>query len=89
MWDVTLGMILGFFLINIISAPTANIPSGKWWKTNYDETDNTVADERSGMAVFTDYGTGCQYLMVSPMGGLTPRLDSRGNIICRTTKHKE
>lgn len=35
---------------------------------------------RSGMSVFTDYLTGCQYL--SQRGTLTPRLDKNGKQIC-------
>ena len=36
---------------------------------------------RSGIKPVTDALTGCQYL-VSPHGGITPRLDSEGKHIC-------
>lgn len=35
---------------------------------------------RSGLALYTDYGTGVQYVG-SPRGGLTPRLDADGHPI--------
>lgn len=46
-------------------------------------TDSTDAgpSQRSGMNLRIDYGTGCQYLETS-RGGITPRLDDRGNHIC-------
>lgn len=45
---------------------------------DYDSTDNAAAGERSGMVLYTDHLTGCQY--VAPMfGGMTPRLDKDGN----------
>lgn len=40
--------------------------------------DNTDGAKRSGMALRTDYGTGCQYLETTE-GGITPRLDVNGN----------
>jgi len=45
-----------------------------------DETDGHGS--RSGIALRTDNGTGCQYLE-SRFGGLTPRLDRAGKQICR------
>lgn len=44
-------------------------------------TDDTDGTKRSGIALRTDYGTGCQYLEGS-LGGLTPRLDTNGQQIC-------
>jgi hypothetical protein len=48
------------------------------WGFGRDATDGT---ERSGLALRTDAGTGCQYLL-SPWGGVTPRLDNTGGHIC-------
>ncbi len=48
------------------------------WGLGRDATDGK---ERSGLALKTDAATGCQYL-VSPWGGITPRLDRRGKQIC-------
>lgn len=46
----------------------------------HDNTD--PPDGRSGLRLYTDSLTGCQYL--SPWtGGLTPRLDQYGKHICR------
>lgn len=45
-----------------------------------DATDRSF-QERSGLALRTDYGTGCQYLETSA-GNLTPRLDAEGRHVC-------
>lgn len=52
------------------------------FRVGYDDTDNTVAGERSGMRLYTDHATGCQYLAPGVFGGLSPRLDSTGKQIC-------
>ena len=44
-----------------------------------DSTDSK--DERSQMSLFTDYGTGCQYLS-KRFSGLTPRMGADGQQIC-------
>ncbi len=44
-----------------------------------DDTDTDVL--RSGMRLYTDHGTGCQYLRAGD--GLTPRLDSAGKPMCK------
>lgn len=52
------------------------------WATgglDYDDTDGHST--RSGMKLRTDYGTGCQYLETTD-GGITPRLDSAGSLMC-------
>ena len=38
----------------------------------------------SGLNVFTDHLTGCQYLKAG-LGGLTPRMDQNGKQICNKT----
>jgi len=60
----------------------------------YDDTDDHSVDppERSGMALLTDHGTGCQYLqprgsmlsglLIIPSPPLTPRLDQFGQQVC-------
>lgn len=48
-----------------------------YFRIGYDSTDG---EERSGLGLHTDAMTGCQYL--SRSGGLTPRLDAKGNHIC-------
>lgn len=44
-----------------------------------DDTDPTGG--RSGLKIYTDSGTGCQYLSASG-GGVTPRLNSAGLPMC-------
>lgn len=43
--------------------------------------DDTDRAERSGMILYTDYGTGCQYVSTI-LGGITPRLDKDGKPVC-------
>jgi len=45
----------------------------------YDTTDN--GSNRSGLALYIDNKTGCHYLGTAH-GGLTPRLDSKGEHLC-------
>jgi len=48
----------------------------------YQKKDDTdPVDGRSGLKIYTDSGTGCQYLSVSG-GGVTPRLNVDGHPIC-------
>ena len=48
-----------------------------WFLQARDDTD--AHNERSGMRLLIDHGTGCQYLQ---RGGITPRLDANVNHIC-------
>ena len=43
----------------------------------YDSTDNVAEKERSGLGLYTDHLTGCQYLSAG-FSGLTPRLNVKG-----------
>ena len=51
----------------------------------YDSTDDKSNRKRSGLKIYTDHLTGCQYLSGSGLfgaTGLTPRMDENGNQIC-------
>lgn len=48
---------------------------------SYDSTDNVTMKERSGLRLYTDHRTGCQYIGTF-MGAVTPRLDKNGKHIC-------
>lgn len=50
-------------------------------KAPYDNTDDIENKERSGMGLYTDHLTGCQYLSRA-LGGLTPRLHPDGSQVC-------
>ncbi len=50
-----------------------------WGRTGRDDSDGK---ERSGLIVYTDNLTGCQYLG-TVVGAITPRLDKDGKIVCR------
>ena len=47
----------------------------------WEPTDNYVTGERSGLTIYTDAHTGCQYLQTN-LGGLTARLRPTGKHIC-------
>ncbi len=53
---------------------------GKIWPADYDAT-GPGDGERSGMRLYTDAQTGCQYL-ATPGSSLTPRLSATGEHIC-------
>lgn len=71
--DAFLKTALGVVVIILILAAVREIP--------YDDTDNVDTGKRSGMGLYTDHGTGCQYLGRS--GSLTPRLNKDGKHICK------
>ena len=58
------------------------------WLRNYpgyDDTDDVENRIRSGMVLYIDHGTGCQYLSTRSLftvGTLIPRVDSRGKHVC-------
>ena len=52
----------------------------KHWFGDYDATDDWENKKRSGVSIVIDYGTGVQYI-ATPIGGITPRLDSNGNVM--------
>jgi hypothetical protein len=47
-----------------------------------DVTDSKQSRDRSGMAIYNDYGTGCEYLKGGLFGGLYPRMDEHGDHKC-------
>jgi hypothetical protein len=49
----------------------------------HDDTDPPGG--RSGLRLFTDHHTGCQYLG-NPFGGITPRVDREGRHICNVDR---
>lgn len=52
----------------------------------YDDTDPPRDDlwrSRSGLVLYTDSKTGCQYVKAGLFGGITPRLSEEGKPICR------
>lgn len=52
----------------------------------YDSTDDAENGRRSGMQLYVDYETGCEYLSGSNLfgsAGITPRLNPEGRQICR------
>ena len=52
-----------------------------WFQTVIQKDSTDSKDERSQMSLFTDHGTGCQYLSRT-FGGLTPRMGADGQQVC-------
>lgn len=52
------------------------------WFAPYDTTDDSVNEQRSHLTLFTDYGTGCQYISAGLWNGVTPRLNAEGTPLC-------
>lgn len=84
-----IGIALGVFFGIIIARgamyetpPSLEIDSGKWYRSDFDVTDDVERKQRSGLTVYIDYSTGIQYVGTS-FGGLTPRLDADGNVLTR------
>lgn len=46
-----------------------------------DDTDSKTTRARSGLSLYTDYGTGLQYIKGGLFGDIHPRLDADGNHI--------
>ena len=81
MGDILFGVLCALCIYNVTTQGPSPIKSGKWWRSDYDVSDDAKNNKRSNMTVYTDYGTGCQYIRAG-MGGITPRLDESGKIMC-------
>lgn len=51
------------------------------------DTDDRANNHRSGLILYTDYGTGCQYLRAATDGGITPRMDADHKQVCKGGAH--
>jgi len=50
----------------------------------FDDSDDWDNHKRSGLIIYTDYKSGCQYLQGGFFGdNITPRLDENGKQICQ------
>ena len=57
------------------------------FNVGFDDTDNHDTHIRSGLVIYTDYRTGCQYLQGGFFGdNITPRLGKDGKQICKAKK---
>jgi hypothetical protein len=52
------------------------------WAIPYDDTDDVAQGNRSGMHLYIDHGTGCQYVS-GFLSGMTPRMGADGKQVCR------
>ncbi|VVD70795.1 DUF6440 family protein [Pandoraea anhela] len=71
--------------ISIIARPVAAIVFASLVLTGcgpLDGTDDARTGTRSGLTIYVDHGTGCQYLRVGGYDGIFPRLGADGRPIC-------
>ena len=61
----------------ITLAVTFFIVSNVWKYLPFEKDSTDPVDGRSGMSLYTDAASGCQYLG-NPLGGITPRMTSAG-----------
>ena len=52
----------------------------------YDSTDDIANKDRSGLMLYVDHGTGCEYLG-KVFGPPVPRLDRFGKQVCRAPRN--
>lgn len=74
-----MGKKFSWHIFILIVCLSIGILLGDFFKFGYDSTDGK---SRSGLGLYTDNLTGCQYLSAKN-SGITPRVDSEGNHICR------
>lgn len=68
--------IVDIIIIMLFTAWIANALRIGW-----SPTDDKVREKSSGLVLYTDYGTGVQYVGTI-FGSITPRLDSKGKPVC-------
>jgi hypothetical protein len=80
---VAIGIIIGLSILTVITTPPTpkKLITYDGWLSDWDNTDDNINKIKSGLHVFIDYGTKCQYLSTIN-GGLTPRLNNNGKHIC-------
>jgi hypothetical protein len=78
MWCLSVN--LASFFVTVFIVIVAVILAGRG-----DRDDTDPPDGRSGLSLYTDSKTGCQYLRAG-ISGLTPRLDRDGKQICLSTQ---
>jgi len=74
--------IYSIFTICIIIQTCAMI----YLKLTFEPDVTDRGDLKSGMTMYTDYGTGCQYLKSGFFAAPTPRMGPDGNQICLTER---
>lgn len=83
MLGTAIAIIVAFVVIVALSAPSVpqHLKRKVSWFSSYDVTDNIAEKKRSGLTIYVDHETGCQYVG-TVLGGLTPRIDRNGMPIC-------
>ena len=78
-----INMIFDFFVAHYFTfALIATLLVVSWCSDSmrsYDDTDDYKNKRHSGLGLYTDNLTGCQYIKGGRFGGITPRIDGDGN----------
>lgn len=70
-------------VLSIVAATWVLSGCGQQVQRPFDATDDARAGIRSDLELFTDHGTGCQYVRpANDHSSITPRLDSDGRPMC-------
>jgi len=72
-WGLLINILAGIFLLHILFS-----------LNKFDSTDDIKNKKHSGLILYTDHATGCQYLKGGLFGAIYPRLDSEGYQICQS-----
>lgn len=87
-FKIAFGIVLGVVLVAAFTRGPLPaefvVKAGDAWRFEaaWDVTDDFRGGHRSGMRLFVDHGTGCQYLGTM-LGSLTPRMGADGRQVCR------
>lgn len=74
--DVIWSVLGNLAIVGAVLIGVALLSALPFLKDDFDPTNG-----RSGLKIYTDHRTGCQYIGAGS-GGLTPRLDANGKHIC-------
>ena len=70
-------IIAGIFMVSVLVLVLISIYGINHSMIAYDNTDNRTEKKRSNLSLYTDYGTGNQYLGTW-ISGIIPRIDASG-----------
>ena len=80
---IVVAIIIGLFAVMVFYKPATDPRtiiknSRPWYSPDYDNTDDVDRGKSSNVTIWADPATGVQYI-VTPFGGITPRIDNQGN----------
>ena len=75
--SLLVGLAVGILLVVLVTASSSR---------TYNSTDNKQTKERSGIKIYTDNLTGCQYLRFGIFGGTLPRVKDNKHLGCNSRR---